>query len=288
MWQAPGVTLPPDNHVHSEFSWDAVDGSMRASCARAVELGLPSIAFTEHVDMAAWSIHDPRTAADPRIAAGLDDNGCFTAPQIDTEGYFAAVDRCRSEYPGLRILTGLEIGEPHWFPEQTAALLAAGRFERVLGSLHSTSVAAEVRLLDEWYTEVDTVEQDAVAVRSYLAAAIELVDNSGVFEVFAHIDYLVRQIERAGRRHDPTAFEEEYRAALRAIRNADRVLEINTRRPLEAIVLNWWYEEGGAAVSFGSDAHDGARVGRGFAEAAALAEAAGFRRQADPLDFWRR
>lgn len=36
--------LPPDGHIHSEWSWDAVVGSMEQSCARAVELGLPSIA----------------------------------------------------------------------------------------------------------------------------------------------------------------------------------------------------------------------------------------------------
>ena len=37
--------VPPDNHVHTEWSWDAAAGSMEASCARALELGLPSIAF---------------------------------------------------------------------------------------------------------------------------------------------------------------------------------------------------------------------------------------------------
>ncbi|MFD0630803.1 PHP domain-containing protein [Catenulispora yoronensis] len=42
--------LPPDNHVHSEFSWDAFRGSMEATCERAVEIGLPSLAFTEHAD----------------------------------------------------------------------------------------------------------------------------------------------------------------------------------------------------------------------------------------------
>ena len=55
-----------------------------------------------------------------------------------------------------------------------------------------------------------------------------------------------------------------------------------------AVIIGWWYAEGGAAVSFGSDAHDGSSVGRGFVEAAAMAEVAGFRPQADPLDFWRR
>jgi histidinol-phosphatase (PHP family) len=46
--------LPPDNHVHTEWSWDAVAGSMKRSCAEAVRLGLPSIAFTEHVDATRW------------------------------------------------------------------------------------------------------------------------------------------------------------------------------------------------------------------------------------------
>ena len=42
--------LPPDGHVHTEWSWDAANGSMEQSCAHAVALGLPSIAFTEHAD----------------------------------------------------------------------------------------------------------------------------------------------------------------------------------------------------------------------------------------------
>ena len=280
--------LPADNHVHTEFSWDASNGSMRASCPRAIELGLPSIAFTEHVDMAAWAIHDQRMAADSRIAAGLDDHSCFRAPPLDVGAYFESIERCRDEFPGLRIVTGLEVGEPHWFPERTAELLAQGTFERVLGSLHSAQVDGETRLIDEWYAHGVGEAHDAAAIRNYLAEAIHLVGNSDVFEVFAHIDYVARQIERSGRRHDPTEFESEYRATLRAVRDADRVLEINTRRPLDEVILRWWYDEGGAAVSFGSDAHDGTKVGHRFADAAAMAEAIGFRRQDDPLDFWRR
>jgi len=280
--------LPPDNHVHTQFSWDASNGSMHASCERAVELGLPSIAFTEHVDMAAWAIHDKRTATDPRIAAGLDEHSCFHAPPLDVDSYFESVERCRSQFPDLRILAGLEIGEPHWFPERTAALLSSGPFERVLGSLHSTEVNGEVRLIDEWHAHEVGADDDADAIRDYLAEATRLVGASDVFEVFAHIDYVTRQIERAGRRHEPIEFEEEYRSTLRAIHDAGRILEINTRRPLDEVILRWWHDEGGSAVSFGSDAHEGARVGYGFVDAAAMAEAAGFRRQADPLDFWRR
>lgn len=157
--------LPPDNHVHSEFSWDASNGSMIASCERALELGLPSIAFTEHADMAAWAIHDERTAADPRIAAGLDEHGCFHAPPLDVDGYFESIERCRARFPDLRILAGLEIGEPHWFPDRTAELLAKGPFERILGSLHSTEIRGEKRLIDEWHAHEVTVDDDAGAGR---------------------------------------------------------------------------------------------------------------------------
>jgi histidinol-phosphatase (PHP family) len=282
------MVMPADNHVHTEFSWDARHGSMRASCERAVAIGLPSIAFTEHVDMTEWAIRDPRAAADPVIQQGLDRPGCFTAPPVDLEGYFESVDRCRREFPDLRVLTGLEIGEPHWFAEQTASLLASGPFERVLGSLHTTTIDDEHRLIDEWYPENTTEEHDASALRAYLAEAIDLVRSSDVFEVFAHIDYVSRQIERVGRTHDPVDFEDEYRETLRAIRGADRVLEINTRRPLDEVILRWWYDAGGAAVSFGSDAHEGAKVGHGFRSAAAMAQSIGFGPQDDPLDFWRR
>jgi hypothetical protein len=47
-------------------------------------------------------------------------------------------------------------------------------------------------------------------------------------------------------------------------------------------------EEGGEAVSFGSDAHEPEHVARGFADAAAIAESCGFRPAADPLALWTR
>ena len=65
-----------------------------------------------------------RIGARPRVAP------------LDVEGYSADLARCREEFPDLRILSGIEAGEPHLFPASVAAVLAAGNFERVLGSLH--------------------------------------------------------------------------------------------------------------------------------------------------------
>jgi histidinol-phosphatase (PHP family) len=52
--------------------------------------------------------------------------------------------------------------------------------------------------------------------------------------------------------------------------------------------MRWWWEEGGDAVSFGSDAHQPLRVGEDFDVAVDIAQAAGFRPGRDLYDFWRR
>ncbi|MEX1335045.1 MAG: PHP domain-containing protein, partial [Candidatus Limnocylindrales bacterium] len=271
-------SLPPDDHVHSQFSWDAVGrASMDAACARAVELGLPSVAFTEHLDLTPWFVPPESRHMFPREGADyIDSSSTFHAPAIDFEAYFEAIDRCRTAYPSLRILTGLEIGEPHWFPAEVAELAGSGRFERVLGSLHSARVEGRPRAIDEWF-HTDALEgaSEAQAVRDYLAEATAMIEADDHFEVFAHIDYLVRQIHATGRDHDPLAFEAEYRETLGVLARSGRALEINTRLPLDGRVVRLWHEVGGPAVSFGSDAHTEARLGYGFEQARAMAEAVG-------------
>ena len=263
---------------------------MVASCRRAVELGLPSIAFTEHFDLTPWFV--PRDALHMFPREGVryvEADSHFEAPPVDVDGYFESVERCRDLFPTLHILTGVEIGEPHWFPEVVEGLLSEGRYERVLGSLHTVNIEGSPRAIDEWFHTAHIDGQaEAAAIRDYLAEATTMIESSGSFEVLAHVDYLMRQIRKAGRSHDPRRFEPEYRELLRALASSGRVLEINTRLPLDPQIVGWWHEVGGPAVSFGSDAHGPAAVGRGFAEATAMAEAAGFRRQEDPRSFWRR
>jgi histidinol-phosphatase (PHP family) len=291
------VPLPPDDHTHSEWSWDAVQGSMEGSCARAVELGLPSIAFTEHIDRVRWRItgplSDPASAAaldaiSQRIAANVAPDGCFDPPPLDVDGYLASIERCRAKFPGLRIVTGVELGEPHWFAEQSRSLLAAGAFERVLGSLHSLDVDGEQ--CDVWSLFRTWAEGRGPAgvVRAYLAEVARMVESGFPFQVLAHLDYPIRRWPAEVASLPPSAFEEEYRAVLRALAQSGRALEVNTRLPLDAQIVRWWHEVGGEAVSFGSDAHFPEAVATGFAEAAAMVEAQGFRPGKAPQDFWRR
>jgi histidinol-phosphatase (PHP family) len=280
------VSLPADSHVHSEWSWDArAVGSMEQSCARAIEIGLPAIAFTEHLDHTVWRIELEGPYAIDHLTAIADPDAMLTPPAFDAAGYLEAIARCRERFPGLPILSGLEMGEPHRHPGACARVLAAGRFDRVLGSLHS--LPDQGSFAEPWgiYPHRDAHD----VVREYLAHLTTMVAQSDVFSVLAHIDYPIRFWPVKGEGpFDPAAFEDEFRAALRATAQSGRVLEISTRLPLHGTILMWWHEEGGDAVTFGSDAHMASLVGHGFAEAAHMAEAYGFRPGRNPYDFWRR
>jgi histidinol-phosphatase (PHP family) len=279
------ASLPGDSHVHSEWSWDTRVGDMEGSCRRALELGLPAIAFTEHLDHTVWRIDlEGPYAAEP-LTENADADGILTPPAFDAAGYLEAVERCRERFPALRILSGAELGEPHRHAGQIGRVLAAGRFDLLLGSLHSLpegDVHAEPWRL---YRHRDAHD----VLREYLAEVAEMVSISGVFSVLAHIDYPVRSwpVDQAGP-FDPTAFTDEFRRALRATAESGRGLEINTRLPLHATILRWWHEEGGDEVTFGSDAHLPPLVGHAFTEAAQLAEASGFRPTSEPYAPWRR
>jgi histidinol-phosphatase (PHP family) len=276
-------SLPADSHVHSEWSWDTMRGSMDRTCARAVQLGLPALAFTEHVDHTVWTVDRAGLEPGQPLAVLSSPAGVLTPPPFDAAGYLAAIEDCRRRYPDLRILSGMEVGEPHRHAAAVADLLGAGDFDRVLGSLHCLPDGGEFREPADLFSR----REAARLVRDYLAEVARLVAGSDVFAVLAHIDYPVRSWPAEAGRFDPAAFEDEFRHALRLLAGGGRALEVNTGVPLAAEVVGWWRDEGGTAVTFGSDAHEPVALAGGFAEAVAVVEAHGFRAGRHAYDVWR-
>jgi histidinol-phosphatase (PHP family) len=258
---------------------------MERTCARAAELGLASIAFTEHADFTRWVIASPERARLRPANPGGTAPDHFQPPPLDVAGCLECVARCRSRFPGLRILAGMELGEPHWHEAEVSAMAGAGEIDRRLGSVHSLDLHGDgPRMVDHLFRRLGAGD----VMRGYLSEALRLAGSSAPFAVLAHIDYPVRHWPARAGRFDPGAFEDEYRAVLAALAGSGRALEINTRVPLPAVIVRWWFEAGGEAVSFGSDAHEPSAVARGFRDAAAVAEAAGFHPGRYPHDFWRR
>jgi hypothetical protein len=64
-------------------------------------------------------------------------DGVLTPPALDLDGYQDCLHRCRNRFPGLRIMSGVELSEPHWHSCRAATLLRDGGFDRVLAAVHS-------------------------------------------------------------------------------------------------------------------------------------------------------
>lgn len=281
--------LTADTHVHSEWSWDAGSdpssaGAMERICARASRIGLPALVFTEHLDLEDFWRVDPGDIGDYGQRY-VDGSGYVRLPPFDFEGYLEAIERCRHKYPELRILTGVEFGQPHLWDTKAAALLSSGLIDRVNGSLHMLPFDGQDR------TEPTTLYRHRSADQvmwAYLEEIPRMVAGSDSFAVFTHIDYAARSWPAlAAGPFDPRPFEEAFRAAMRAIADSGRALEMNTRR-LWPWIPQWWAEEGGRAVSFGSDAHGPATLAANFPEAMSMVESFGFQPGSNPEDFWTR
>lgn len=270
--QSVGTRSLADLHVHSEWSWDAPLGSMQATCSRAVELGLPAVAFTEHADFT------------ERVTS--------RGGRLDTAAYREGLERCRQKFPDLRILSGVELGEPHRFVTDAAEILHSGPFDLVLGSVHCVEVGGV--LTDASASGLLTAATARALLRSYLRETLALVDSSVAFEVLAHLDYPKRYWPHEEIGYDERDEEELFRAILKTAARRGLVLEVNTTRGMDPgrglcpgpLVLAWWREEGGQAVSLGSDAHDPTKLAQGFSLARDLLETHGFQSPAEPNAFW--
>jgi len=256
-----------DLHVHTEWSWDAPNGSMEETCRRAIALGVPAIAFTEHAD--------------------------FTFAPFDIEGYLECVERCRALFSELRIFSGVELGQAHRFRAEADALLKGYQLDVVLGSSHCMAVGDELVFIGAPGTlDPDVAHEN---VRSFFAETLALVETGPVFAVLTHLDYHKRYWPHDQLPYSELDFEDEYRAILKAAVGAGVALEINSNLgrldhgPCPGpTVVQWWREAGGRAVSFASDAHDPTTIVAGFEVVAGIAEAAGFRPAPHDFGFWLR
>lgn len=252
---------------------------MARSCEQALAIGLPAVAFTEHLEFTSGG------EGDAIAGVATDARWWSRIKPLDVTGYLAAVEDCRQRFPGLRILSGVETGESHLFAASAGAVVHSHSFDRVLGSLHAVPYKGRLVAADALFGSMP----DGDVMSYYFAELLRLIEGSDLFLVLAHLDFPRRYWPRGPHLYREEDFEEEYRIVLRALAGSGRVLEINTKTPLASVdLVRWWREAGGTAVSFGSDAHLPQRVGDRFKLAVDVVEAAGFRAGDDPYDFWRR
>jgi histidinol-phosphatase (PHP family) len=231
---------------------------MAEMIAAARDLGLTGITFTDHAE---WYPGDP--------AYGF----------LDLDAYFSELAQVREVYDGkMRVLAGIELGNPHDFPTETQVILAHP-FDLVIGSVH---------WLDGLPGWEDLVFRSGLlaAYQLYFEELIQMV-NEADFDILGHLDLVQRDSwELFGETITLDVFREPIQVVLRHLIETGRGLEINTSGlrkglpdPLPGLeVLRWYRDLGGEVLVTGSDSHSPEQIAYGFDTARDIALAAGFHR----------
>lgn len=231
-----------DSHVHTSFSPDSRQ-PMQGHCARAVQLGLDGVCFTEHLDF------DP-------LSLG------YYRP----EAYFDEISRLREQYDGrLVILSGLELSEPHRHPRELEQAQKRP-YDFILGSVHYWLGGLFPR---------EMCQQGMDASRCYARYwehVLQMVQCGG-FDAVGHLDFPKRYFKCL--EYTDSMLDEIFRT----MQKNGLVLEINTSslrcgldEPMPGkALLQRCIARGGRYVTLGSDAHYSKDLGTGLPQARALA-----------------
>ncbi len=226
--------------MHSRFSEDG-DDTPESMCQRAIALGIPEIGFTEHWDVGPFE-------SNPRY--------------FKPEPWYAELERLRKLFHGqLVIRAGIEIAEPHLYPQETREVLQRAPFDYVIGSVH---FVGENFIFDNVYFRNNTADE---IYGSYFAELGQMVRIADI-DIVAHFDIPARTgIPIFG--YEPGRYEKLIRSVLKTCIERNLALDVNAgglRKPArnlmpDPLILEWYKEMGGQRLTLGSDAHRLPEVG---------------------------
>lgn len=255
-----------DCHTHSAYSGHGA-GSVADIIARAEDLGLSTIAQTEHLI----------------LPDGMDPAFETSMSHETMRSYLAELHEQRERLAHAGSPTELLIGiEADWLSgrEPELAELCAP-FEYVLGSVHFV----DKRPLDD-SRDLSVWEDYGVdgVWRSYFDAWLDMAAHPGPIMSFSHPDLP----KKYGWRPSFDAREYNYEMA-RATARAGCMIEVNTAglrkdvgEAYPALEMLRSFRDAGIDCTIGSDAHAPQDVGSGFNEAVSLMQRAGYARVTVP------
>jgi histidinol-phosphatase (PHP family) len=256
------MPLKADCHLHSSYSGDS-DEPMEKMILRAIELGLTQMCFTEHMDM-----NFPVTATTPE--------GFFF---LDTEAYQAELSLLKEKYAKqIKIFFGVELGTALDLIPDLYQYAKSYDFDFVIASSHLANGK------DPYQPEFFEGRSDREAFREYFEAIRDNLMKFSDFDVYAHLDYVVRHGKNKDRDYVFSEYSEIFEDILTVLVNNGKGIEINTAalrygmreaHPCTAVIKRY-RELGGEIITVGSDAHKAADITSGFDFAAAALKDCGF------------
>ncbi len=245
-----------DLHMHTSSSFDGnySAAEMTESC---IKNELATIAFTDHFDVDFYERHN-----------------LGTRQQTSYEDICSVKEKYSDK---IRILRGIEMGQPTYDIELTEKSLARYEYDFVIGSIHNLREMPDFGDLN--YKEMPLDEIYSLLDR-YFEEELILAKWNG-FDTLAHLTYPMRYIVQAGRNEvDLSRYDEITDEIFKTLIANGKALEINTsglRQPIGKTMPTENYvrrfrELGGELLTLGSDAHFTEHTGAGIDEGYAIAE----------------
>ena len=251
-----------DNHLHSFFSSDS-STKLEDIANTAIATGLTSICMTDHHD-----IDFPVDETNPMDF------------QLDAPSYIEAVHNIANTYKGrLEISTGVELGLMKAVAAKAKAYTSTYDFDFVIGSSHL------VNGIDPYNPEYFYDKTEAKGYRLYFEAILDNVTCIKDYDVYGHLDYVVRYGPSKSGNYNFKAYYDIFEAILMQIISDGKGIEINTGGLYKGLtfphpkieILKLYKELGGEIITVGSDAHSPNYIGYGFDVAESLLQKCGFR-----------
>jgi histidinol-phosphatase (PHP family) len=247
-----------DTHMHTHHSGDS-DAPVEDMIRSAIDKGLAGVCFTDHFD---YDYPD-----DPALFL-LD----FDACQKEIADY-------RIKYENrLPILWGVELGLQPAVTDTNLRTAASYPFDFIIGSSHV------VHGMDPYYSHYYEGRTEDTAYREYFESILENLQTDVDFDVYGHIDYVVRYGPNRNQFYTYQKYADLIDEILRTLIHKGKGIELNTAgfkyglghpNPTEEILARY-RELGGEIVTIGADAHAPEYVGFAFDRVPEILRAAGF------------
>ena len=261
-----------DMHTHSENSHDAFTPVIRIARA-AKEHGVQIMAVTDHYDGFMFTKNPGFDAYSNQVAA--------------YEDALAADAEMGDDF---KVLTGIELGESFWFPEQCKKVLSLVPYDVVIGATHAMrDHLSEGKLnLQQAFSQFKWDEMPMEEIRSffdrYFDDVLYTAQTQNV-DIIPHIGcprgYIMRKCGWLMQYHD---YEPVIRKILQTMIRRGIALEVQTSywesfgstNP-DPWILELYRDLGGYLITMSTDAHDTKRAGINFPQVAKLLKDMGFR-----------
>ena len=247
-----------DTHMHCYFSGDS-ETAPTAMIESAIKKGLDGICFTDHLDL------------DYREEPGYFD--------LDFDNYYKEIMELKAKYANqISILWGVELGlQPH-VAKENKKVTQTYPFDFIIGSSHL------VDHIDIFYPTFYEGRTERTAYRRYFESILENLATDVDFDVYGHLDYVVRYGPNKNRSFSYEKYADLIDEILRQLVEKGKGIEMNMAgfkyrlghpNPTEDI-LKRYRELGGEIITIGSDGHKPDQIAWDYHKAPDILKEAGF------------